>query len=238
MAEEFQVTWEGLLPATPEVVWDAVTRHSEGWLWAIEYEPRLGGAERGLSGGGGTVTAWEPGKHFATEAPETNGFNKLDYVFEARNHGTYLTYTHNGVMDDDVERQVDACRQHTAFYYHSLGEYVAHFAGRDSSYVSLDAPESSAKGGTTAITRALGLPDTTYVGERVHLTPDGLPAIEGVVDYVSPAFLGIRTADALYRIYGRDYWGWPAGVAHHFFDPATAGTEEAWRTWLDGVFTQ
>ena len=42
-------TWETELPGTPEQVWDAITVHSEAWLWPIAYEPREGGAESGLS---------------------------------------------------------------------------------------------------------------------------------------------------------------------------------------------
>ena len=33
----------------------------------------------------------------------------------------------------------------------------------------------------------------------------------------TPEFLGVRSADALYRFYGRDAWCWPVGVAHHLF---------------------
>jgi hypothetical protein len=37
MAEEFEVTWEGELPASPREVWDAFTRRTAGWLWDIDY---------------------------------------------------------------------------------------------------------------------------------------------------------------------------------------------------------
>jgi hypothetical protein len=44
MAKEFEVRWEGELPAAPQQVWDAVTLHADGWLWKIEYEPWVGAA--------------------------------------------------------------------------------------------------------------------------------------------------------------------------------------------------
>ena len=53
MTRTFEMRWEGELPAAPQEVWDAFTRHSAGWLWPIAYEPRVGGAERGLTSGGG-----------------------------------------------------------------------------------------------------------------------------------------------------------------------------------------
>ena len=66
--KDFEVRFEGELPATPREVWDAITLHTSGWYWNISYEPRPGGAERGLTSAGGTVTAWEPPRHFATRA--------------------------------------------------------------------------------------------------------------------------------------------------------------------------
>ncbi|WP_067135277.1 hypothetical protein [Microtetraspora malaysiensis] len=55
--------------------------------------------------------------------------------------------------------------------------------------------------------RALGVSDRVEVGDEVRLPPAGLTPIEGVVDYATPVFLGVRSADALYRFYGRDAWG-------------------------------
>jgi uncharacterized protein YndB with AHSA1/START domain len=239
MAEEFEVRWEGELPATPQDVWDAFTLHTAGWLWRIEYEPRVGGAERGLSSGGGTVTAWDPPRHFATRAESADGWwNELDYVLEPRAAGTHLRFTHRSVFAEDYDRQLDACRQHTAFYYHSLGEYLRHFAGRDAAYVAAEAPAASARGGFATLRRALGVGDDVAAGDRVRLTPAGLEPIDGVVDYATHAFLGVRSGDALYRFYGRDAWGWPVGVAHHLFADRAgeAAAERAWSGWLDGVF--
>src|ERR1700754_928940 len=95
--KHWDIRWEGLIPARPQAVWDAVTAHPTGYLWPIDYEPRLGGAERGLTAGGGTVTAWDPPRHFATRTrPETerDGLNELDYVLEPHDGGatTYLLY--------------------------------------------------------------------------------------------------------------------------------------------------
>ena len=101
MRKEFEVTWEGELCVPPETVWDAVTARSAGWLWEISYEPRVGGAERGLTSAGGTVTAWEPGRHFATYAERDDGWwNAIDYRFAAGRDGrTRMTYTHRTVTD-------------------------------------------------------------------------------------------------------------------------------------------
>ena len=180
MVKEWEVRWEGELPARPQDVWDAITQHADGYLWKIDYEPRVGGAERGLTAGGGTVTAWDPPRHFATRTrPETerDGFNELDYVLEPLGAVTYLRYTHRCEMPaEDFDRQLDACRQHTTFYQHSLGQYACYFAGREPVYVSVDGPASSAEGGFVALRRALGLPDDVVAGDPVRLEPAGLDA--------------------------------------------------------------
>src|SRR5215207_356746 len=199
--KEFEVRFEGELPATPQEVWDAITVHTSGWCWEIAYEPRVGGAERGLTSAGGTVTVWEPPRHFGTRAERPDGWwNNLDYVLEPRSGGTFLDYTHTSVVaEDDYDVEVDACRRHTAFYYHSLGEYLRNFKGRDATHVKADGPEDSGRRGAfAALRRALGLPDGAAAGDRVRLTPDGLEAIDGVVDYATPELLGVRRADALY----------------------------------------
>ena len=233
MLKGFEVRWEGELPAAPEAVWDAITRHADGYLWPIAYEPRVGGSERGLTPEGGEVTAWEPARHFATRT-ERGAFNELDYRLEPLGPITYLRYVHRTeVPADDFERQLDACRRHTTFYHHSLGQYACHFGGRQATYVSVDGPAASAEGGFAALRDALGVPACAIAGDPVRLA--GPAPADGVVDYATDRFLGVRTPDALHRIYGRDAWGWPAGVAHHLVADGD-GAEAAWRTWVEEVF--
>ena len=53
-----------------------------------------------------------------------------------------------------------------------------------------------------------GVPEGAVVGDRVE---------GGIIDYLTPSFLGIRGADQLFRIYGRDTWGYPVGTTTHRF---------------------
>ena len=76
--------------------------------------------------------------------------------------------------DDEHDLQVRACRLHTDFYAHSLAEYVRHFAGRDATYVSVDAPDASAQAGSfDRLLRALGLDVDAAAGDPVLLRPTG-----------------------------------------------------------------
>ena len=63
-----------------------------------------------------------------------------------------------------------------------------------------------------------------------------LPVVEGVVDFVSPSILGIRTDDALYRFsYVAD--GGVVYMGHHIYrdDVDVAAVTSAWAAWLEGA---
>lgn len=233
MMRPFTVTWEDVLAGTPDQVWDAITARASGWIWEIDYEPHVGGAERGLTGSGGTVTAWEPGRHFQTRAARPDGWrNQLDYVLEPHPQGTRVRYVHDTVADaGDWERIHRECVDHTAFYLHSLGEYVRWFGGREGRCVEVE-PE----GLTGAEVRArLGLPAGVRAGEEVRLAAGGLPPVEGVVDYLTDDFLGVRGEDLLFRVYGRERWDDPTTIALHLFDEDVdaATVERAWKRWTN-----
>jgi hypothetical protein len=237
MSKEFAVGFEKVMPASPQETWEAITTGTAGWLWPIEYEPHVGGAETGLAGG--TVTAWEPTRHLATRIEGDDGwFNNLDYRLEPRDGGTLVRYEHTGVFLDNWDTEYEGCCQHTDFYSHTLSQYLAQFAGRRATYVSADGPEASQAAGSFAtLKNALGLTDGTAVGDVVRFEVPGLDTVDGVVDYVTANFVGVRTADALYRFFGRDAFGYPVGVAQHAFgavDAEKAG--QAWRSWLDGLY--
>jgi hypothetical protein len=124
-------------------------------------------------------------------------------------------------------------------YFHTLAQYLTHFTGRTATFVLADGPQSSAEERAwPLLLRGLGLAGPVEQGDPVRLTPDGLPPMDGVADYVGPSFLGVRTADGLYRFHGRAMLGMPVAVGHHIFtadlDQAEAGA--AWRSWLHRVF--
>lgn len=75
--------------------------------------------------------------------------------------------------------------------------------------------------------RALGLPPGAA---EVEADLPGAGPTAAVLDYRSPYFIGLRTADAMYRFFGRNHWGATVGVAVHAFAPgadAAKATAEA-----------
>lgn len=219
--QETEVRWDDVLDGTPAQVWDALTVHVSGWLWPITYEPRVGGSERGLTRDGGIVTAWEPERRFATRAERPDGWwNELEYRLDpAAGGGTRVRFVHRTIL---TPVELEMCEEHTDLYRQTLGAYVAHFAGRDARYESADAPQGVP---VADVVRALGVPDDARVGDRVELAFGSA----GVIDYRTPRFVGIRTEHALVRVFGRDAWGYPVGVARHGFDRDTLAV------WLDGA---
>ncbi|MGH3121310.1 MAG: hypothetical protein ACRDND_09855 [Streptosporangiaceae bacterium] len=241
MAREFEIRREVELPATPGQVWAAVATAAGTASWLFP----MGEDEAHAVGdvvAGHTVTTFDPPHHLVVraEAPDGTVMNALEYIIEARDGGTaVLRYVHSGIFTDDWDNQYDAAGQHTDFYLHTLGQYLRYFDGRPVTYVAAEGPESSkAPGAFDAVRRGLGVNGQGAAGDQVRLALPRLEPLEGVVDYTAPNFLGVRTADGLYRFYGRNAFGMPVGLAHHLFAPGVdrEKTELAWRTWLDGRY--
>jgi len=72
----------------------------------------------------------------------------------------------------------------------------------------------------------------------LHASLGAAGTLDGVVDYSTPEFLGIRTPDGLYRFFGRNHYGSVVGMsAHLFVDGVEAAAHEAaLKAWLDGVY--
>ncbi|GAQ54908.1 hypothetical protein [Streptomyces acidiscabies] len=236
--KEFEIVREFEVDATPEQVWEAVTQNSGAYLWPMEApEPRVGGS----GPFGSTVTAWEPPYRY-TNVSEDVGMavqsrNQLDYTVESRDEGrrAWVRYVHSGIFVDDWENQYDGAGRHTDFYLHTLREYLTHFAPRAVAFSSAEGSAASATPDALAlVARELGVGEV--VGERVAVR--GPREFEAVLDYRTPEFIGLRTEQALVRVFGRGRWGAPVGISVHDFgegaDPKAA--EAGWQGWLDGVF--
>ncbi len=245
MAKKFEIHRENELPATPEQVWDAVATGPGNlrWLFPMEIEPWEGGA---VSRGPSTVTAWDPPRRFACRRKNEDGFSSaLEYLIEAHDGGntilhTVIRWVHNGIVDDGWATRADAAGKHAEFYQHTLGQYLRYFSGRPATYVQVQQPVGATEADAfTVLRRGLGLTDDVGEGDAVWLALPGLDPLDAVVDYLSPQFIGLRTADGLYRFFGGNAWGRPIHLGHHLFadDADQDKAEHAWRMWLDEVFT-
>jgi uncharacterized protein YndB with AHSA1/START domain len=247
MAKRFEIRRDLEADASPEQVWDAIAtgRGQDSWFMGrSEIEPREGGAARWTLGDftmTGTVTAWEPPRHYANISPEgpDGTFHQFDYQIEARGPRlSTIRYVHSGALGQpDWEAEYGAMQEGDPMYLRKLVEYLTFFSGRYGVPVNSFGPNVPDRDLVmNTFRRALGVPDTAAAGEPLRLTPEGLDPIDGVIDYTSPEFLGMRTDDALYRfIHGFDG---TVMVGHHLFAPGVeqADAEEAWRAWLERTF--
>ena len=250
MAHPFELTHELEVEATPEEVWQAIATGPgiDSWFMGVnEVDPGEGGATRMTFAGGGTeeaaITAWEPPTRLASrtaEAPD-GALHAFEYIVEGRDKGsTVVRWVHSGFLGDNWEKEYEGLSEGDPMYFDKLRVYLTHFKGRTATPVNVfgetivpDRDEAWAR-----FHEALGLAGPPSVGDQVVLTPEGLPKLEGEVDWLSRDFLGVRTDDGIYRFMHISVFGGPVGVGHHIFTEGLdhAETEAAWGTWLRTVF--
>ena len=231
MGKEFEISREVELPGTPDAVFQAVATGEGNASWLFPSE------------GGGTVVNSDPPHRFTVRAEGPDGwFNQVDFRIEAHGDGAILRYVHSGVFDaEGWDDQYDAVNSHTDFYLHTLGQYLEHFSPRTATYVGggpggLQGPEASmTPDAFTKLQAALGITNGAGTGDTVHLAHAD---VDGVIDYRTDRFLGVRTDDALYRFFGRNAFGGPVGMSiHHFGDGVDAdATGLSWENWLASVY--
>jgi uncharacterized protein YndB with AHSA1/START domain len=242
MSRAFEITREIDLPAAPDDVWTAITAETAAWQFPTGMEIPAGATPPE----GAPITTWDPPHRLIIRMESPDGtFNALDYAIEARAGGTaHLRYVHSGILADEWEDQYDAIDGHTDFYLHTLGQYLEHLNGRPVTYVGqasdgINGPDTAGTPDAMhALRAALGLSSDAGVGAAVRASLGEAGALDGVIDYSTPEFLGVRTADGLYRFFGRNHFGGVVGMSAHLFadDVDAAAREAALKAWLDGVY--
>jgi uncharacterized protein YndB with AHSA1/START domain len=244
MTHPFEVVAEATANATPDEVWEALTTPTglDSWFMGDNsIEPRLGGAVQTRLAGftmDSTVTTWEPPRRFVMTSPESPE-GRLDvFAFELGGHGrgmTTIRLVHSGFLPgDDWEGEYDALKNGDPAYLAKLVEYVEHFRGRHATPITLWGPQVSKERAMRAFADALGVAPAPAVGDPVRFRADGLPELDGEVDYVTRDFLGFRTADGMYRfIHGLGQ----VAIGHHLFGTVDRrAAEAAWQAWIDRTF--
>jgi uncharacterized protein YndB with AHSA1/START domain len=242
MSREFEITREVDLPAAPRDVWTAITADTAAWQFPTGMEIPAGTTPPEDA----PITTWDPPHRLVIRIESPDGtFNALDYAIEARAGGTaHLRYVHSGILADDWEDQYDAIDGHTDFYLHTLAEYLEHFNGRPVTYVGqpsagIEGPSSASTADAMDVLRAaLGISGAGAVGDSLSASLGAAGTLEGVIDYSTPEFLGVRTADGLYRFFGRNHYGGVVGMSAHLFGAnVDAGAREAaLKDWLDSIY--
>ncbi|HYU58121.1 MAG TPA: SRPBCC domain-containing protein [Actinomycetota bacterium] len=249
MAHPFELTDQFQVDATPEEVWEAIATGPgvDGWFMGRnEIEPREGGTIRTAMRGSveeATVTAWEPPTRFASRTPEgpDGAFHAFEYIVEGSEKGsTVVRWVHSGFLGENWETEYEGLSEGDPMYFDKLRVYLTYFRGRRATPVEVFGPQVPDRDKAWELLYGgLGLAGAPSLGDSVRLTPEGLPELVGVVDWLSRDFLGVRTDDGIYRFMHISAFGGPTGVGHHIFvdglDQAEA--ERAWSSWLNAVFS-
>jgi uncharacterized protein YndB with AHSA1/START domain len=247
MPHEFELHREAVLEATPEQVWEAIATGPgiDSWFMGRnQVDPGRGGTVRTVFGGyapESPVTGWEPGKRlaYASGTGEDGRFVAYEFLIEGRAGGSTVlrTVTSGFLPGDDWEHEYDAMTKGGELFFRTLVEYLTYFPGRTARPVTVFGPPvTDWERAWTVLAGELGLAGPAAEGDRVLLAPDGLTPVEGVVYFVNPHTVGVRTGEGLYRFL-RGLQG-PIIAGHHLFgdvDPETA--EQAWQAWLTRLFT-
>jgi uncharacterized protein YndB with AHSA1/START domain len=248
MAHPFELTNQFEVDATPEEVWEAIATGPGVDAWFMgrnEIEPREGGTTRMAMPGSteeATVTVWEPPRRFASRTPEgpDGSFHAFEYLVEGREKGsTVVRWVHSGFLGENWEAEYEGLSEGDPMYFDKLRVYLTYFRGRRATPVMVFGPQVPDRDKAWELFhRGLGLTAPPSLGDSVRLTPEGLPVLKGVVDWLSRDFLGVRTDDGIYRFMHISVFGGPTGVGHHIFvdglDQEEA--EGAWGSWLARVF--
>lgn len=178
-----ELTFE--VPGTPEQVWQAIAT-SEGissWFLATELDERLGGAVVTHMGpeasSPGTVTAWEPPRHFAYEEPDWASLTghgdapvtplATEFLVEAQSGGTCVVRVVSSAFGTgaDWEQEFFAgMEKGWAPWFDVLRVYLASFAGQRATRLEAAADVPGAEREVNAaMRRALGV---TQVGDTVE----------------------------------------------------------------------
>ncbi|MFL6114343.1 MAG: SRPBCC family protein [Catenulispora sp.] len=228
MTHPFEIELEVTLPADPERVWEAIATGPgiDSWFMGrSEVEPREGGVAAMDTGGHGeqaVITAYEPGKRFASRTPAADDgrFSAFEYLIEGRDgSGTVLRVVHSGLLGDDWQDEYDALRRGWPFHLNTLREYLAHFPGRTALPVF-----AMASSGERSGPRVRSMLDTAL----------SLPELAGgEVVWSDDERFGVRTGDAIYTFH---HGSGLVAMFHHLFGPDTAEAEASWQRWLSELF--
>lgn len=193
---------EGVVPGTPEEVWEAIATGPgiSSWFVPTEFEKNADGVpvEIVLHFGPGTsmdsrarITAWEPPRRFAAESLDHLGPGSptvaTEWHVEARDGGTCVVrVVHSWFADsDDWDGQYEATEHGWNAFFRILALYLTHFRGQDcAAFQVMAMTAGSTSSAWATLTAPLGL---AGAAERQRVTtPAGAPRLAGVVERAGP----------------------------------------------------
>ncbi len=245
------------VPGTPEEVWQAVATGPgiSSWFVPTGFEERDGQPVAVTSNFGpgmesrSAVTAWDPPRMFAAQGEGWGGSPPMatEWSVEARPGGVCrVRVVHSLVAStDDWDGQLESTELGWPGFFRTLRIYLTHFRGQPSALIQFVVPVAGTEAEAwETLTTAFGLKGAS-VGQR-WTTPAGVPALGGVVEYVSErphdALLRLDTPGSGVAALGAFSFGGQSMVALSFYHYGDRATETAaretppWQAWIHERF--
>ena len=242
MTHPFEVRDEFTVDATPEQVWEAIASGPgvDSWLMGrTEIDSASKTTTFSMFGqvAHGSITAWEPGHRYAMQEDKNpdGTFAAFEWLIESREGGgTVVRVVLSGLLGDDWEAEYNGLSVGDGAYMTKLVVYLEHFAPRTAKN-SLFLPGPVTKDSWAAMTAAVGAGADAADGQPARLSVPGIEPVDGIVEFVvSPSFVGMRTADAMYMLI-HGYNDMVFATAHYFDDRDPSAETGAWQNWLGGL---
>ena len=251
MAHPFELTDEIEVDATPEEVWNAIATGPgvDAWFMGRSTRSSRGRAARPACSSADPRTSRRSPRgsrpytsRSRTAEAEDGALHAFEYIVEGRDKGsTVVRWVHSGFLGDNWEKEYEGLTEGDPMYFDKLRVYLTYFRGRTATPVERlrrtggPGPRRG-MGDLPRGARPRGAPSSSATASGSRRT--GSRRSNGVVDYLSRDFLGVRTDDGLYRFMHISVFGGPVGLGHHIFVDGLdqAETEQAWESWLTKLF--
>jgi uncharacterized protein YndB with AHSA1/START domain len=184
---------------SPEEVWKAIATGPgvSAWFVPTQVEERVGGTVTANFGPGmdslATVTEWDPPHRFVADSRDDMGDDgptiATEWIVEAKSGGVCVVrVVHSWFTEkDDWDSQFEGHTLGWIGFFRILSAYLKYFAGQSSAAFQVMgfAPEPATEAWSN-LTKALGLPVTSLVGQQVQ-SSEGAPVLAGTVEHAGPA---------------------------------------------------
>jgi len=249
-----QVEFE--VPGTPEEVWQAIATGPgiSSWFVPAEFEERDGKPVAvTLNFGPGmesrsVVTAWDPPRMFAAQGEGWGGSPPIadEWSVEARGGGICVVRVVHSLFasTDDWDNQLEGTESGWPGFFRILRIYLTHFRGQRSAMMQWIAPAAGTEAEAwDTLTAALGLKGVS-AGQR-WTAPAGVPALSGVVEYVSPSPCNTllrldKPGPGAAALGAVNYGGPMVKLSFYLYGDQAAGTVDRetpiWQAWIQERF--
>jgi uncharacterized protein YndB with AHSA1/START domain len=190
--EERSIELEVEVAGTPDEVWRAIATGPGISSWYVPHtvEEREGGAATASFGDGpemeiaGRVAAWDPPRRIVFDKGEDAEGMAFEWLVEARDGGTCIVRLVNSGFGSgaDWDAQYDGMTEGWKLFLLNLQLHLEHFRGQVATAVlPMTMWDGDRRSTWTVLTRALGIPESPSVGERVVVSSPDAPELSGTV---------------------------------------------------------